>query len=321
MHTVNTQADFFIVCRTELAASGPGIDSPFNVFIEIGPHSALAGPVRQVVKGLEMSKFKWNYLATLVRDKNAFTSVLEMAGKLFEVGYPLSLTGITSTSDTDSPSAIGSLPPYPWDHSTSYWNESNSSKLHRFRAHPPHDLLGLRVPGTTDHEPTWRNLLSQDTLPWLRDHVVDGFVIYPGAGYVCMVTEAIRQINIDRKTPGVMSKIHLKNVLFTKAIVIPEKRGDGLALDLEVQLTLRPEKNLTDRTWEVFRVLSLTDDVWSEHCSGSVMVEWVPKTDEVEGSREEEETTINLLKKLESMKEACKFLPSFVKNLPVSRSL
>lgn len=296
-----------LLCKKELTGSDPGGLPALNLFTEIGPHSALAGPVRQVIQGLDMASFKSNYLSTLVRGHNAVASLLDTAGKLFEFGYPVSLQDILHDyNETKTPTIIDDLAPYPWDHSSSFLFESNLSKQHRFRPHPPHDLLGLRVTGTTNHEPTWRNLIGIDNLPWLRDHVVDGFIIYPGAAYLCMAIEAVRQISIDRQLSGVMSQIHFKNVSFSKAIVIPERRPDGLTPDVEVMLTLRPARNLTDRTWETFRIMALSsEDVWSEHCSGSIMVEWASKTDEVEGMREESMTTANRLQKLQEMKDAC----------------
>lgn len=296
-----------LICRKELSGSDPGGVVPLNLFIEIGPHSALAGPVRQVINSLGLTTFKSHYLSTLVRDRNSVVALLEAAGKLFEFGYPVSLEATLGQQHGNKvPELISDLAPYPWDHSTGYFFESNLSKQHRFRAHPPHDLLGLRVTGTTIHEPSWRNLVGIDSLPWLRDHVVDGFIIYPGAAYLCMAIEGVRQISIDRQIVGVMSQIKFKNVSFSKAIVIPEQRPDGLTPDVEVMLTLKPEKNLADRTWESFRILALSsDDVWSEHCSGSIMVEWTGKLDEVEGLREGNMSTLHQLEQLQSMKDAC----------------
>ncbi|KAM0421170.1 hypothetical protein ACHAPT_011062 [Fusarium lateritium] len=290
-----------LLCRTEITSVEP---SPFALFTEIGPHGALAGPVRQTIKGLN---FKSNYLPTLVRGRDAVISLLETAGKLFEYGYPVSLQATLGGQDgTKPPTLVDDLAPYPWDHSTGYLYESNLSKQHRFRAHPPHDLLGLRVPGTTNQEPTWRNFLGVDSLPWLRDHVVDGFAIYPAAAYLSMAIEAARQISIDRRIQGVVSQVHLKNVSFSKSIMIPERRTDGLTSDVEVLLTLRPAKHLTDRTWETFRIMALSpEDVWHEHCSGSIMLEWASKEDEVEGDREENMTTSGRLKNLQDIIDAC----------------
>ncbi|RSL51427.1 hypothetical protein CEP54_011402 [Fusarium duplospermum] len=292
-----------LLCRTETAGVEP---SPFALFTEVGPHGALAGPVRQTIKGLNLPNFKSNYLSTLVRGRDAVISLLETAGKLFESGYPVSLEATLAQDGSKSPSLIDDLAPYPWDHSTSYIYESNLSKQHRFRAHPPHDLLGLRVPGTTSQEPTWRNFLGVDSLPWLKDHVVDGFAIYPAAAYLSMAIEAARQISIDRKVQGVISQVHLKNVSFSKSIMIPERRSDGLTSDVEVLLTLRPAKHLSDRTWETFRIMALSpEDVWHEHCSGSIMLEWVSKEDEVEGHREDDMTVSSRLNALQDIIDAC----------------
>ncbi|CZR61454.1 related to polyketide synthase [Phialocephala subalpina] len=293
-----------LICQRELAVSRMGDELPLSLIIEIGPHSALAGPVRQILKPIE--GFKSMYLPTLVRGQSGVASVLETAGKLFESGYNVLLDSVLVMNGSEPSSTVGSLPPYPWDHSQSYFIESNLSKQHRFRAHAPHDLLGLRVVGTTIHEPTWKHVISLESLPWLRDHVVDGFMIYPGAAYLCMAIEAIRQISIDRKMTATMSKILMKNISFSKAIVIPDQRPDGLTPDVEIQLTLRPERNLNDHTWETFRILSQSaDNAWSEHCSGSIMVEWANKIDEVEGWREQEMTIEKQLSTLLSMKDEC----------------
>ncbi|KPM37670.1 Lovastatin diketide synthase LovF [Neonectria ditissima] len=293
-----------LLCRTELVGIEP---APLSLFTEVGPHSALAGPVRQTIKSLDLTGFKSNYLPTLVRGRDAVVSLLETAGKLFEFGYPVSLQAtLGGEAGGKSAALVDDLAPYPWDHSNSYLYESNLSKQHRFRAHPPHDLLGLRVPGTTVQEPTWRHFLGIDSLPWLRDHVVDGFAIYPASAYLCMAIEAARQISIDRRVQGVISQVHLKNMSFSKSIMIPERRTDGLTSDVEVLLTLRPARHLTDRTWEAFRIMALSpEDVWHEHCSGYIMLEWASKEDEVEGVREENLTTSSRLKDLQGIIDAC----------------
>ncbi|KAK1996712.1 beta-ketoacyl synthase domain-containing protein [Colletotrichum falcatum] len=295
-----------LLCRKELAGIEP---APLVLFTEIGPHGALAGPVRQTIKALDPPPgFKSNYLPTLTRGRDAAISLLETAGKLFEFGYPVSLEATLSAQGAAKPAAalVDDLAPYPWDHSTSYLYESSLSKQHRFRAHPPHDLLGLRVTGTTNQEPAWRNLLGVESLPWLRDHVVDGFAIYPASGYLSMAIEAVRQISIDRQVQGVVSQVRLKNVSFSKSIIIPERRTDGLTSDVEVLLTLRPARHLADRTWESFRIMALSpEDAWHEHCSGLIMVEWTSKEDEVEGLREEGMATSSRLEHLRDMMDAC----------------
>jgi acyl transferase domain-containing protein len=52
-----------------------------DTLIEVGPHSALSGPIRQI-KG-EFKFEKLQYLPTLIRNENSAASILRLAGELF----------------------------------------------------------------------------------------------------------------------------------------------------------------------------------------------------------------------------------------------
>ena len=298
------------ICKAGLASSSAGASTglPVHLFIELGPHSALAGPTRQTITGLKNDKFKYSYAPSLLRGQNALQTVLAAAGQLFENGYAVDLEKAIALHASGKPTrTISDLSPYPWDHSSKYWNESFLSKDHRLRAHPYHDLLGLRVVNSTIHEPSWRNILDIKTLPWLRDHQVDGFIIYPGAAYLCMALEGVRQITADRGITSMISKFIMRNVSFSKSVVIPDIRPDGLPSEVEIQMTLRPVKNINDRnSWEIFRILSLSPEgTWSEHCSGLIKAEFVTAVDEVEGRREEDFQHAAALSKLKGMQDSC----------------
>lgn len=45
---------------------------------------------------------------------------------------------------------------------------------------------------TNPLEPRWRNFLRLSEQPWIRQHVVQGSVVYPAAGYLAMAIEATR---------------------------------------------------------------------------------------------------------------------------------
>ncbi|KAM3080300.1 hypothetical protein ACMFMG_005261 [Clarireedia jacksonii] len=94
-----------------------------------------------------------------------------------------------------SKEVLTDLPRYPWNHSNSYWYESRVSKAWRPRRFGHHELLGLRVPQTTDNDPVWRVMLSLDDVPWLADHQVKGDIVFPFAAYVSMAGEAFRQVS------------------------------------------------------------------------------------------------------------------------------
>lgn len=238
--------------------------------IEIGPHSTLSGPVHQT---LAKHSVEYTYLPSLTRKCNSVRSLLALGGQLFELGHKISIGSVTSLVGSDcKPSVICDLPSYPWDHCQTFWNESRLSTEHRLRARPPHDLLGSRITGVNPLEPMWRNMLKVENLPWLRDHVVDGSMIFPGSGYLCSVIEALRQEILDRQPASDIQQFVLRDIVFSKALLIPDSPGK-----VEIQVGLRPLRigHLQHTTgWSDFRIFSRTPDgVWNENCRGSVMAE------------------------------------------------
>ncbi len=156
-----------------------------NFFVEIGPHSALGGPIKEIIATLGKGQKRLQYLSALKRNGNDVDNILNLAGSLFNAGYPVDLERINSyeTSDvenhtiasTDShrtPSFLVDLPRYQWNYEDLYWNESRLSTELRFRRYPYHDLLGSLIPGCSKSSPSWRNIIQLDQLPWLRDHRV-----------------------------------------------------------------------------------------------------------------------------------------------------
>jgi len=276
-----------------LSAAGSAAN---NVLVEIGPHSALAGPLRQSLSDFKVSggSFKYTYIPCLVRNESAVSTILALVGKAFEAGHPFQLDAVMHRDASSSYhyQVVNNLPTYAWDHST-YWHESRLSKGHRLRPFPNHDLLGLFDVHSSPNEPRWRYHVSLQTLPWLRDHVVEGFVIFPGAGYLTMVTEAMKQLFQLRKTPGHVKCINFRDVTFAKPVVVPgDSAGAEGDREVELQLTLSPARQHAGSPWEYFRVLSYDsqDDSWIENCTGLTASESdtskaQSQLDEVEGTR------------------------------------
>ncbi|RTE81726.1 hypothetical protein BHE90_003791 [Fusarium euwallaceae] len=284
------------LCRC-LRQENSGIMNP--VFIEIGPHAALKGPFGQTLKALNLSNFEYEYTSALVRLQDARQSVLSAVGKLFELGYPVNVDNANSLGSPALPAkVISDLPTYCWDHSAKYWHESRLSKEYRLRQHPYHDLLGLRVISGNSIDPTWRQILSVDRQPWLADHVVDGFKIFPGSGYVCMAIQAAWQLAEDMKKTDQISHIRLQNVRFIKALVIPDSPDT-----VEVQIILRRGPS----SWREFVVAALSaEGQWSEHCRGLITAEYGSQENEVEGTREEDIASDIRAKWVQNARDSCK---------------
>ena len=280
----------------DMSSSG---SSSANIFVEIGPHAALQGPSRQILSAMPGGSLKHTYLSPLIRKQHAVKTTLEVLGRLFESGCAMDMEKVSNivSSQTKRPSVMSDLPPYPWDHSSTYWHESRLSRDHRLRRFPYHDLLGvLDVVGDT-HSPRWRHHIDPDATPWLRDHVVDNFILFPGTGYLCMAIEALSQLLQLRKTPGVVDRFVLRDVKFLKPLVVPQPAKDGERQQVEVQIELRTEGGASKNLWEAFRVSSYDSSsaAWTEHCTGSVGVQMERGAGEFEVESDRESAAVGLL--------------------------
>ena len=260
-------------CRMQMGESQNVRVQPTHIIVEIGPHSVLGGPVQQTISQ-DFESFDHVYLPTLVRGRAAVRSVLQLVGKMFERGYPVDLSKANSLGFSGlQPRLIRGLPSYPWDHTKTYWHESRLSRDYRLRQNPPHDLLGARIPSSTPLEPSWRHIISADTLPWLEEHMIDGLMVYPGSAYLCMAVEALRQLTFSNRLPRAISNFVLQEISFSKALVIPPAPAE-----IEMLINLRIQKSV-ETTWYDFRVFAVTqDEAWHEHCSGRIMVNLVPES-------------------------------------------
>lgn len=268
---------------------GESADTGFT-FVELGPANALAGPAKQILSAAGIGK-NTAYLSALVRNTSARVSALTLVGKLVERGHPVYrnetgpiLPESTSSQSRDTSSTkcsvVSDLAPYPFDEAT-YWRECRLSAAHRLRPFSHHDLCGLLDPASSIHEPRWTHHLQVSTLPWLRDHVVDGTIIFPASGSVCMAMEAMRQL-VQMRSPGGVNanaKLHVpnfsvSNVVFSKAICLPL---DDDHAEMEIQLSISPSQEAGGK-WETFRIVSYIknpggEGMWEENCSGLISSE------------------------------------------------
>jgi acyl transferase domain-containing protein len=149
--------------------------SSIDLLIEIGPHGALAGPVREIIQS-QPALTKISYLSALNRQEDAAGTVLKLASGLFDRGYAVDIQAVNQAAHQGRPCPLVKLPSYPWNHSTKYWAEPRVPIDYRLRKWPRHDLLGAPVKFSNALEPRWRNWIRLAELPWLRDHRVQSLV-------------------------------------------------------------------------------------------------------------------------------------------------
>ncbi|TQV91937.1 polyketide synthase [Cordyceps javanica] len=240
-----------------------------DVLVEIGPHPALKGPTKQTIKSLGID-VDMPYLGSLDRKVPAYESLLGCAGQLFSLGYPVDLVAANGENVFNSDGSIttevqGNLlenaPTYSWDHK-SFWSETRWNKEYRQRPYR-HTILGAPVPGTPSNNPRWRNYIRLSELPWLKDHTIDGSVLFPAAAYFTLAIESFaRTVPVEAAVDIVLSDVQIKS-----ALAVPDtEAGVEIMTDLLLDTT-------TDHGTSSYRftVYSFTESgATVQNCSGEI---------------------------------------------------
>lgn len=261
----------FVDAFTNMCFNGPDSDRAVDMVIEVGPHAALQGPLREIMGIPRFNGHRIPYGSCLIRNKNAVGTMHSLVGSLLQEGYPVNITSVNFPCGREGVRVLHDLPKYPWNHQTRHWIEPRHNKALRSRQEAPHDLLGSLVLGTDLSAPSWRNVIRVSDIPWIRDHVVQGNIIYPAAGYISMVIEGMAQQALRKGVSEMVLGYTLRDIDITNALLVPET-SEGI----ELQLSLRPcsEKMLDVRGWTEFKAQSVTsDNRWTDHCRGLVFLE------------------------------------------------
>lgn len=204
----------FVTPKIERRKKANAID----VVVEIGPHAALQGPIKQTLTRIKKNE-ETTYLTAIRRGEPAGCTALQLAGALWSRGADVRLDLTNSLKSTPSLFVpLSDMPKYPWNHETHYWHEAAPSKSHRFRHAPRTDLLGYPVHEFSMVEPQWKNILYLSELPWISDHKVRGNDVFPAAGMVCAALEGARQI-ADKSR--VVDSFEFRDISIVRALIIP----------------------------------------------------------------------------------------------------
>lgn len=258
-------------------------EADLDMLVELGPHAALQGPIKQILKataastngdsgaapGRDFSKLP--YASALSRGKSALQTALDLAGSLFMRGTFVNMEAMNFPShyhygaNGKLPSLLTDLPTYPFNHQHKFWHEPRLAQLHRHRGSAVrNDLIGLEAIYSNDLEPTWRNIIRLDDLPWLRHHEIQSVTIFPISGYAAMVLEALAAWCKKRDVRDQVVEFELKDLEVLKPLVFSS--GDS---DVEMTITLKPTDHRDPESWMEFQICSWVQDAgWTKHCVG-----------------------------------------------------
>ncbi|KAJ5605419.1 hypothetical protein N7510_008200 [Penicillium lagena] len=255
------------VLFSEAISYAVGAAGPFDMALEIGPHPALQGPVKETVQ--EISGNTIPYSGTLSRNKNDCEMFASSLGSLW-VSLGESAVDFSSfdrkAGDTgDAPKLIKGLPSYCWDHDRVYWHESRLSTTFRAGQEEFHHLLGMRCPDGTIDQLRWRNYLNPREIQWLADHQVQGQMVFPAAGYISAAIECIlRQYALES-----VQLIDFHDVIIGQALVLEENTGVETVFDLKIT------ERRSDRVKAIFSCHSAVNRASSSlalHASAQVQI-------------------------------------------------
>jgi hypothetical protein len=224
-----------------------------TIFVEIGPHSTLSSPLRQILR-LHDADQASKYIPTLIRGQPQWKALLTTAGRLHTSGAFIDLSQVNGTGKV-----LTDLPSYPWLHEEVFLSETRLVREWKNPKDPHHELLGPRSLESTDIEPAWRRVLFVGQVPWLWDHMLGKDLIFPCAGYIAMAGEAIRQITGSEDYT-------IRNLLMKNPLLLNESEAT------ELVTSLRPKRvtDTVDSSWYDFTITAYQNGYWKKHCVGIV---------------------------------------------------
>ncbi len=203
----------FTAAIAEVARSGN------NTFIEISPHPVLQTSVQQCLVHLALDGVA---LASTRRDAPERASMVQSLAALYTSGGKVDWTEFYRAPTHRVP-----LPTYPWQRER-FWLDTGAAS-----SSATHPLLGRRV--VLAHDPAasvWQCALDAGAAAFLRDHRVNGELLFPAAGFIEMALAAAANAKICE----------------THALVDLELRqrlaiGEGERRMIQVALTLKGSAN------------------------------------------------------------------------------
>ncbi|KAF3765254.1 hypothetical protein M406DRAFT_42237 [Cryphonectria parasitica EP155] len=250
--------------------------------IEVSPSVTLNRPIREIVSAIDSRKSKEFCCIPLLKyNHQASVTMLEALGEIWSRGVPLELSWVWKSKEGFLPQVLVDLPPYPFNHSKSYWFESHLGTALRFRKHGREDLIGAPLVESTPQDPRWRGFFRLEENPWLADHQVQKTIIYPASGLLTMALEAARQCSEPSLS---VDAYQISNFNIIKPVIIPAG-PHGLEHILNTKVMKVPSPDATHcSTVYSFSIMTRTEyGHWQENAEGLFTIFYSGKATGVPG--------------------------------------
>jgi 1-acyl-sn-glycerol-3-phosphate acyltransferase len=213
----------------------------FELFLEIGPHPALAGALSECLAAKSKSAL---ILPSIRRKEDERRIMLRSLGALYARGRSVDWPVVSGRG------ALVPLPRYPWQRERHWFEAEPGGNDRPHGTDSGHPLLGYRLRSVL---PSWESDLGHGRLEYLEDHIVQGTPVFPAAAYVEMALAAAKAIAQDK--PAVIEQIEFRRVLSLT------QRGDTL-----LQLQYVPATS----SFEIHSSTNSGSAEWTLHAGGRI---------------------------------------------------
>jgi acyl transferase domain-containing protein/surfactin synthase thioesterase subunit/NAD(P)-dependent dehydrogenase (short-subunit alcohol dehydrogenase family)/acyl carrier protein len=220
----------------------------FNTFIEIGPHPVLVGGAEALFQTLDNDAVIG---PAMTRREPEVVIFLQSLARLAAAGCEPDTTVLFG-----SERRFVRLPKYPWQHKR-YWFEAPAAGDMR-RGRFEHPFLKRQTQLITEEGfAVWDASLDVQRFPFLRDHQVDGEIVFPATGHLelawAVAGEQFRQ-----------EGFFLENLHFVSPLILPDAGPYPPDVRLEIS-SGEGDYHICSRP-----AAAPADAPWSKHSSGRI---------------------------------------------------
>lgn len=156
----------------------------YRIFVEIGPAPTLLGMAQRCADAADST-----WIGSLRKSSDDRQTMLEAAARLYVCGVELDWAAVLGVAAHHRRVV---LPSYPFQRER-YWHvlDGGPARSNLAALRHPHPLLRGAVPSPV---PIYQGDVGIRLQPWLRDHRIFDFVLFPGTGYLELAAAVAREL-------------------------------------------------------------------------------------------------------------------------------
>ena len=239
-------------------------DKAYQVFLEIGPSSALLGMGSQCLpEGFGV------WLPSLSKRRPDWQLMLESLAGLYVRGMEVDWKGF----DHNYHRGRTVLPTYPFQRKR-YWVELPASSRTGVKSAagvaPPkileHPLLCQRLDSPFLDDVVLEAYISSANFPWTRDHQVFGKVVFPATAYLEMILASAKEAMGSQR-------LSIRDMDIREALVLEE----GETRKVQVAITKGQDGEASFQMASLVSGAPGTEAIWKTHAAGKICVAYPPE--------------------------------------------